>query len=339
MKTSTRRQNAQKNHEGSRSALHALKRSFTTFSIALLMFSSAEAAPGQSSLNLEYMVRDAEALYAVTTASGDLKVVNKGPGRALVRWINPLTGAEDQQVLKDEEVLMRNGQLGTWVSKGTLVVIESLATDVLQRGFAVLPTAPSVVTAALSVHGMGFLPWHRGVRLNLDGTLTAPSTEATILRMGSSGPSTDLGFFSRGLHNNGAFAPTNAPQVLEFAAALLGSSSVTGGSGCSIVSWEPSVDTFQHMDSNGDGEITLRLCEDGFTVAVYDEVALEFVIGVPSCPELNGHVVGSILAPYLQGQPSGTLMTLSSAWIPHCSAGAALHGTLHCMVLELLGAP
>ena len=141
MKTSTRRQTAQKNHEGSRSALHALKRSFTTFSIALLMFSSAEAAPGQRSLSLKY---------------------------------------------------------------------------------------------------------------------------------------------------------------------------------------------------NGDGEITLRLCEDGFSVAVYDEVALEFVIGVPSCPELNGYVVGSILAPYLQGQPSGTLMSLSSAWEPQCSAGATLHDTLHCMVLECM---
>ena len=44
---------------------------------------------------MNYKVRDAEIIYAVATSSGDLKVVNKGPGRARVRWIDPATGAED----------------------------------------------------------------------------------------------------------------------------------------------------------------------------------------------------------------------------------------------------
>lgn len=92
---------------------------------------------------MNYKVRDAEIIYAVATSSGDLKVVNEGPGRARVRWIDPATGAEDLEVLGDEEVLFTNGQLGARVSAGTLVVIEKLGSAVLSRGFA-------------------FLPWHRG---------------------------------------------------------------------------------------------------------------------------------------------------------------------------------
>jgi len=320
-------------------ALQRLKGAVATSLGALLLLSNAEAAPGESSLKLNYKVRDAEVLYAVATASGDLKVVNKGPGRARVRWIDPATGAEERRVLRDEEVLMTNGQVGVGISKGTLVVIESLAKDVLQRGFAMLPAASSVAEAVESVQGGSFLPWHRGTLLNLDGSMCPPSADATLLRMGASGPTSDLGFFSRGLHNNGGFAPTDAPQVLEFAASLLGTSSVAGGARCSIENREPSVETFQLIDSNEDGVITFRLCEDGQTLDFYDEDALEFVLGVPSCPELQGSVVGSILAPYLQGRPAGTLLTLSSAWTPHCTAGASLHDSVHCMLLKVAETP
>ena len=320
-------------------ALRGLKGVIAASLGALLLLSSAEAAPGQSSLKLKYKVRDAEVIYAVATASGDLKVVNKGPGRARVRWIDPATGAEERKVLRDEEVLMMNGQVGVWISKGTLIVIESLAHDVLLRGFAMIPTASSVATAVESMHGGSFLPWHRGTLLNVDGSMCPPSADATLLRMGASGPTSDLGFFSRGLHNNGAFAPTDAPQVLEFAESLLGTSSVAGGARCTIVNQEPSVDAFQSIDSNGDGAITFRLCEAGHTFAFYDEDALEFLAGVPSCPELSGIVVGSILAPHLQGRPAGTQLILSSTWMPHCTAGASLHDTLHCMLLEVVETP
>jgi hypothetical protein len=344
MKNLNREQTAQSHSHNTRRessiAMCALKRATITSIAALILFSSAEAAPLQGSLKLNYKVRGAEIIYAVATASGDLKVVNKGPGRARVRWIDPATGAENQEVLGDEEVLFTNGQLGAQVSAGTLVMIEKLGSAVLSRGFATLPTAPSLTTAFSSQQGSGaFLPWHRGSLLNIDGTSTTPSADTAILRMGASDPTSALGFFSRGLHNNGAFAPTDAPQVLEFAASLLGTSSVAGGARCSIVNREPSVDTFQSIDSDGDGRITFKLCEDGSTVAIYDENSLEFMAGVPSCPEISAGVLGSILAPYTQGRPAGTLLTLRSAWMPHTFAGSSLRDRPHCMSLEVALAP
>jgi hypothetical protein len=346
MKNLNRQQTAQSHSQDTRResslsiAMRALKRATITSLAALLLFSSTEAAPLQGSLKLNYKVRDTEILYAVATASGDLKVVNKGPGRARVRWIDPATGAEEQKVLRDEEVLFTNGQLGAQVSAGTLVVIEKLGPAVLSRGFATLPSAPSLTAAFSSQQGSGtFLPWHRGSLLNIDGTSITSSADTAILRMGASDPTSALGMFSRGLHNTGAFAPTDAPQVLEFAASLLGTSSVAGGARCSIVNRELSVDTVQSIDLDGDGRITFKLCEDGSTVAVYDESSLEFMVGVPSCPEISASVLGSILAPYIQGRPAGTLLTLRSAWMPHTFAGASLQDTLHCMSLEVAQAP
>jgi hypothetical protein len=169
MKNLNRQQTAQSHSQDTRResslsiAMRALKRATITSLAALLLFSSTEAAPLQGSLKLNYKVRDTEILYAVATASGDLKVVNKGPGRARVRWIDPATGAEEQKVLRDEEVLFTNGQLGAQVSAGTLVVIEKLGPAVLSRGFATLPSAPSLTAAFSSQQGSGtFLPWHRG---------------------------------------------------------------------------------------------------------------------------------------------------------------------------------
>ena len=80
----------------------------------------------QGSLKLNYKLRDSEIIYTAAIASGDLKVVNKGPVGARVRWIDPATRAEDQEVLGDEGVFFTDGQLGARVSAGALVVIEKL---------------------------------------------------------------------------------------------------------------------------------------------------------------------------------------------------------------------
>ena len=259
-------------------------------SIALLS-PQALALGGGLSLDLQYGVRDAEALYGVATANGDLRFINQGPSAAKVRWFDPLRGEEEVRVLGPGQVLVTQGHLGVPVSEGTMVLVEKVGPGPIATGLASIPSTPSMRDSAQS------------------------------------------------LHNNGAFAPTDAPQVLEFAESLLGTSSVAGGARCTIVNQEPSVDAFQSIDSNGDGAITFRLCEDGHTFAFYDEDALEFLAGVPSCPELSGIVVGSILAPHLQGRPAGTQLILSSTWMPHCTAGASLHDTLHCMLLEVVETP
>ena len=78
----------------------------------------------------------------------------QGSGRARVRWINPLTGLEDQRVpnANDEEALIRTARrVGP---QGHARSDREAPTDLLQRGFAVLPRASSVVTAAESAHGM-----------------------------------------------------------------------------------------------------------------------------------------------------------------------------------------
>ena len=289
-----------------------------------LLSTSAQAATGQATLKLKYRVFDAETIYAVATADGDLRVFNKGPGRARVRWIDPISGEVTQRVLGDEEALFTNGQLGAEVSMGTLVSIEKAGSAAFARGFATLPSAPPLVQALKSQpHNSAFLPWHRGYRLNLDGTHGPSAIDTIIMQFGETGDSSPMGFFGRGLHNNGGFSQDDGPEQMDFLKTLLGTPSIAGGvekydklieadpDNCVLLDDDCIVTDFTDSDwtHNRANQVQLGLSEDGYTMSFYEDDSLEFVIAVPPCPQF----IGSLLAPFLESDAEASPPSLLGA--------------------------
>ena len=132
-------------------------------SIALLS-PEALALGGGITLDLQYGVRDAEALYGVATANGDLRFINQGPSAAKVRWFDPLRGEEEVRVLGPGQVLVTQGHLGVPVSEGTMVLVEKVGPGPIATGIASIPSTPSIRDSVQSLHNNGaFLPWHRGL--------------------------------------------------------------------------------------------------------------------------------------------------------------------------------
>ena len=259
---SQRSRQAERAH--SRRTLAVAKNRLSAFLLGMcLLPTAAQAADEQATLTLKYSALDAEVIYAVATVDGDLKVFNKGPGRARVCWVDPFSGAKTQRVLGDEEALFTNGQLGAEVSTGTLISIEKVGGAAMTQGFASLPTAPCLVQALeAQPHSSDVLPWSSEYRLNLSGTHGPSVVDAVVmqlvetlempvgglvetLEMPVGGFSETLempvvglvetlempvgGMFSRGLHNNGAFTQERDSGCLDIIEFFLGTPSIAGG--------------------------------------------------------------------------------------------------------------
>jgi hypothetical protein len=163
-----------------------MKLAISTLLASIALLSPQALAMGEdSALDLQYAVRDAEALYGVATANGDLRFMNQGPSAAKLRWFDPLRGEEEVRVLHPGQSLVSQGQFGVSISEGTVVLVEkigpgpiasgiaSIPTDPLFRGC--IPTDPCTTLASQqgeanqmhdSIHCLhnngAFLPWHRG---------------------------------------------------------------------------------------------------------------------------------------------------------------------------------
>ena len=120
-----------------------MKLALRTLLASVALLSPAALAKGDAlSIDLQYGVRDAETLYGVATANGDLRFLNQGPSAAKVRWLDPLRGKEEARVLGPGQVLVTQGHLGVSVSEGTIVLVEKLGPGPIASGIASIPTAP-----------------------------------------------------------------------------------------------------------------------------------------------------------------------------------------------------
>ena len=140
---------------------------------------------GGGAIDLQYAVRNGEALYSVATANGDLRFVNQGPSATKVRWFDPLRGEEEVRVLHPGQALISQGHFGVPVSEGTIILVEKAGLGPISTGLASIPTAsqfrgciPTDPCTTLTsqqgkphqmhdsihcLHNNGaFLPWHRG---------------------------------------------------------------------------------------------------------------------------------------------------------------------------------
>lgn len=304
-----------------------------------LLSTTTQAANEQTSLVLKYKVFDAEAIYAVTTAQGELEVFNRGPGSVRVRWIDPITKKEAQQVLGDEEALFTGGQLGAEVRQGTLVFIEKIDASLAARGVASLPTNAALVQALKSHQtDSGLLPWHRGHQLNLNGSFGLCDNDTVIMQLGDTGDPTPLGFFSRGLFNTG-YSEDDSTELIDLIVSLLGTSSFTGGAKYVNLDESSSLsmrNRLEHGPGLHDGfSLRLGLLQTGYTLSFRKSNKPAFILGIPSCPEF----LGSILAPYFhsQGEASASAL-LGAIWqIPGLEHGPGLHDSTHCFILRSSG--
>ena len=147
-----------------------MKLALSTLLASIALLSPQALALGESSsIDLQYGVRDAQALYGVATANGDLRLFNQGPSATLVRWFDPLRGEEEERVLEPGQVLLSQGHLGVPVSEGTIVLLEKLGQGPISIGLASLPSSASMHDSVHCLHNNGaFLPWHRGYFASVD---------------------------------------------------------------------------------------------------------------------------------------------------------------------------
>ena len=180
-------------------------------SIALLS-PQALALGGDNALDLQYAARDAEALYGVATANGDLRFINQGPSATMLRWFDPLRGEEEVRVLHPGQALLSHGHFGVPISEGTVVLVEKVGPGPLTSGIASIPTSPQfrgciptdpctlvsqqgepnqMHDSVHCLHNNGaFLPWHRGYFAPVDtlvgGTMCSIESYRGILGVLSS---------------------------------------------------------------------------------------------------------------------------------------------------------
>ena len=180
-------------------------------SIALLS-PQALAMGGGSSIDLQYAVRNGEALYGVATANGELRFFNQGPSATKLRWFDPLRGEEETRVLHPGQALLSHGHFGVPISEGTVVLVEKAGPGPLSTGLASIPTSPQfrgciptdpctlvnqqgepnqMHDSVHCLHNNGaFLPWHRGYFASVDtlvgGTMCSIESYRGILGVLSS---------------------------------------------------------------------------------------------------------------------------------------------------------
>ena len=131
-------------------------------SIALLT-PQALAIEESLAIDLQYAVRNAEALYGIATADGDLRFINQGPSATKLRWFDPMRGEEENRVLLPGQALLSQGQIGARVSEGTVVLVEKVGSGPFATGIASLPATRALHDSVHCLHNNGaFLPWHRG---------------------------------------------------------------------------------------------------------------------------------------------------------------------------------
>jgi hypothetical protein len=190
-----------------------MKLAISTLLASIALLSPQALAMGEdSALDLQYAVRDGEALYSVATANGDLRFVNQGPSAAKLRWFDPLRGEEETRVLHPGQSLVSQGHFGVSISEGTVVLVEKIGPGPIASGIASIPTDPlfrgciptdpcqlesqqgeanQMHDSIHCLHNNGaFLPWHRGYFAPVDtlvgGTMCSIESYRGILGVISS---------------------------------------------------------------------------------------------------------------------------------------------------------
>jgi len=279
-------------------------------SIALLS-PRALALGGETSIDLQYGVRDAETLYGVATAKGDLRFVNQGPSAARVRWFDPLRGEEEARVLGPGQVLVSQGQLGVTVSEGTVVLVEKIGPGVIAAGIASIPSTQSfrgcIPTDPCFLVNGAFLPWHRGLSPSVTGLVGGTMCSFESFR----------GVF-------GSFSTSSSDAETH---AVLGDGSVRF-----IVESGP-------LSSWGG--------QEGEDISLPTHHS--FMAGIPSCPELehgpgmhdsmyindaSSNLGGQEGAPFTE--PSGHVLWIAiEAGAAKLEHGPGLHDSVHCLQTAL----
>lgn len=305
-----------------------MKLAISTLLASIALLSPQALAMGEdSALDLQYAVRDGEALYSVATANGDLRFVNQGPSAAKLRWFDPLRGEEETRVLHPGQSLVSQGHFGVSVSEGTVVLVEKIGPGPIASGIASIPTDPlfrgciptdpcqlesqqgeanQMHDSIHCLHNNGaFLPWHRGYFAPVDtlvgGTMCSIESYRGILGVISSSLSEYKFLLGDG---SVRFLGVPSESELEHGPGMHDSvHCIVGGTMCSastsgtqiFFTHHANIDKLlmiQKLELESGHTLPFAISLEGFIVPtdgddIFMPNAEGFFAGIPSCPEVN----------------------------------------------------